>query len=207
MPVFRHPAVPYFSQWADPRFVHRIVEHREDPCLDQTWRTSGFDDPQRYRFWARRLCGLACLRSMLGYWQHHVPNASQLLDQAMHHHAYVVAADGSVGGLYYSRFAHWLLEAFGLVVRIYPRNDVSELINGIGPGSMAMASVSPEIRYPSRPNVHQGGHLVLLHGRDTHGIWFHNPSGITGTQADVYMPCAQFKRFFANRGMVIRSAG
>lgn len=206
MPPFRHHGVPYFSQWSDPTFAQRIVEHREDPCLDPTWRDSGFDDPHHYRFWARRICGLACLRSMLAYWQRPVPNHRQLLEQAIHHRAYVVDHDGAVGGLFYGPFAHWLREAFGLNVRIYPRNTLSDLTRELGPDSMAMASVSAEIRYPLRPNVHQGGHLVLLHGCDGRGIWFHNPSGSAGAQADVRVPRAHFKRFFANRGMVIRTS-
>ncbi len=88
-------------------------------------------------------------------------------------------------------------------VRIYPRNTLADLTRELGPRTMAMASVSAEIRHPLQPNLHQGGHLVLLHGSDSRGVWFHNPSGAAGTQADVHLPRAHFKRFFANRGMVI----
>ena len=63
--------------------------------------------------------------------------------------------------------------------------------------------MSPEIRYPERPNQRQGGHLVLLHGRDRDGVWFHNPSGIAPHQADVYLPSATMARFFAGRGMTL----
>jgi hypothetical protein len=63
--------------------------------------------------------------------------------------------------------------------------------------------VSPEIRYPERPNQSQGGHLILLHGRDRDGVWFHNPSGIAPHQADVYLPFATMARFYAGRGMTL----
>ena len=68
-------------------------------------------------------------------------------------------------------------------------------------------SVSPEIRYPERPNRERGGHLILLHGRDEHGVWFHNPSGVTPRQADVYLPFDTMERFFAGRGMVLTRPG
>jgi predicted esterase len=69
--------------------------------------------------------------------------------------------------------------------------------------TLAIISVSPEIRYPERPNQRQGGHLILLHGRGRDGVWFHNPSGIAPHQADVYLPFETMVRFYAGRGMTL----
>lgn len=69
--------------------------------------------------------------------------------------------------------------------------------------SLAIVSVSPEIRYPWRDNSRKGGHLVLLHGRDAAGVWFHNPSGIGDQQAGVHLPYERFAQFYAQRGMVL----
>ena len=75
-PTLRHAGVPYYSQWGSPEWVRHIVEQQGDPCDDPAWRRSGFDDPERYRFWAKRLCGLTCLESALDYWRiGHAPRA------------------------------------------------------------------------------------------------------------------------------------
>ena len=69
--------------------------------------------------------------------------------------------------------------------------------------TLAIVSVSPEIRYPERPNADQGGHLILLHGRGNGGVWFHNPSGIAPWQADAWLPYETVARFHARRGMAL----
>lgn len=204
--VFRHCGVPYYSQWADPAFARLIVENRADPCLDPTWRTTGFDDEDDYRLWSRRICGLACLRSILAHWQLGRQTHRELLEGALRWGSYVVHPDGRVDGLVYAPFAAWLQGVFGLQVEIYPLNPLHDLTNEISDGAMAIASVSTEIRYPTRESTRRGGHLVLVHGCDATGVWIHNPSGATGTQADVHVSRDDFSRFFANRGMVVRRA-
>lgn len=68
---------------------------------------------------------------------------------------------------------------------------------------MIMASVSPEIASPMKPNKHQGGHLVLIHGADENHIWFHNPSGMPPFQRDATLPIEHAERFHARRGIFI----
>ena len=201
---FRHLGVPYFSQWADPAHARRIVEERVDPCLDPSWSETGFEDEASYRFWARRICGLACLRSVLTHWQRRSPTPRELLRGALAVGAFVQHPDGRVDGLVYAPFARWVEARFGLGVEVLPRVAPEVLAAAIGPAAMAIASVSSEIRWPERPNARRGGHLVLLHGSDAGGVWFHNPSGATGTQCDARLEFDQFARFFAGRGMVVR---
>ena len=201
---FRHQGVPYRSQWVDPTFARRIVEDQVDPCLDPGWPTSGFVDAEDYRFWSRRICGLACLQSVLEHWQYERRTTCELLSDALDWGAYVAHADGRVDGLLYAPFGRWLYSAFGLEVEILPRNPLEDLIGSVDSEAMVIASVSTEIRYPARENSRRGGHLVLIHGHDQVGVWFHNPSGATGTQSDVYLEHTEFSRFFARRGMVIR---
>jgi hypothetical protein len=202
--AFRHQGVPYYSQWADPVFARRIVEHHDDPCLDPSWRSSGFEDADHYRFWARRICGLACLKSILGHWQLCQQTHRDLLDGALRSGSYVVESEGRVNGLLYAPFATWLADAFDLQVEVYPLNPLEDLTAEISNDTMAIASVSSEIRYPLNESTRRGGHLVLVHGCDKSGVWIHNPSGATGTQADAYLSREDFSRFFANRGMVVR---
>jgi hypothetical protein len=116
-------------------------------------------------------------------------------------------ADGGVDGLIYQPFADWV-GAFGVRVDVLREAPLEAIAARLTPETLAIVSVSPEIRYPDRPNQRRGGHLILLHGRDRNGVWFHNPSGIAPHQADVYLPFVTMARFYAGRGMVLgRIAG
>ena len=167
------------------------------------WQRSGFSDPERYRFWAKRLCGLTCLESALDYWRiDHAPRAA-LLDEALRHGVYRMREDGGVDGLIYRPFADWVAGAFGVQVDVLPQAPLEDIAARLNADTLAIVSVSPEIRYPERPNQRQGGHLILLHGRGRDGVWFHNPSGIAPYQADVYLPFDTMTRFYAGRGMTL----
>ena len=206
--TLRHTGVPYYSQWGSPEWVRPIVEEDADPCDDPAWQRSGFTEREHYRFWAQRLCGLTCLESALDFWGiGHAPRAA-LLDEALRHEVYRMREDGGVDGLIYRPFASWAEQAFGLQVEVLPDATLEEIATRIDSGTMAIISVSPEIRRPHEPNAQRGGHLILLHGRDPDGVWFHNPSGIAPYQSDVYMPFATLARFYAGRGLTLtRPAG
>jgi len=199
----RHTQVPYYTQWGSADWVARIVEDGADPCDDANWRQSGFTDPDRYRFWAKRLCGLACIESALDYWGIRRPSRAALLDDALYHRAYRLRSDGGVDVLIYRPFAEWIGAAFGVQIAVLTETSIEDIAARINANAVAMVSVSPEIRYPDRANLHRGGHLVLLHGRDPSGVWFHNPSGVGDQQTDVYLCYEEFDRFFAQRGMIL----
>lgn len=202
-PTLRHAGVPYHTQWGSPEWVRHIVEQNGDPCDDPGWQKSGFSDPERYRFWAKRLCGLTCLESALDYWRIEHPPRAALLDEALARGVYRIRDDGGVDGLIYHPFAAWVQQAFGVRVCVLSEATLEEIASRLNSRTLAVVSVSPEIRYPERPNERRGGHLILLHGRDANGVWFHNPSGIGPQQADVYLPFATMTRFYAGRGMVL----
>jgi hypothetical protein len=200
---FRNLDVPYHSQWASAVHGRRIVEKQADPCDDANWRGSGFGDPEEYRFWARRICGLACLKSLLEFWNIGTRSHASLLASAIASGGYVRHADGRVDGLLYAPFAHWVEAEFGIRVQILGRHSLDELVSSVSDRAMAIASVSSEIRYPNRSGTRRGGHLVLVTGTDDASVWIHNPSGATGTQQDVRIDRGAFQGFFANRGMVV----
>jgi hypothetical protein len=204
--LFRHRDVPYYTQWGSPEWVRPIVEEAADPCDDPAWQRSGFTDHDRYRFWAQRLCGLTCLEAALDYWRIAHPSRAGMLDGALAHGVYRMRDDGGVDGLIYRPFAGWAKHAFGLQVDVLPDVPLREIAARIDRDAVVIVSVSPEIRYPERPNRERGGHLILLHGRNDDGVWFHNPSGVLPQQADVYLPFATMERFFAGRGMVLTRA-
>ena len=115
--------------------------------------------------------------------------------------------DGGVDGLIYRPFASWTEQAFGLQVEVLPEATLEEIAARIDSETLAIISVSPEIRRPDAPNAQRGGHLILLHGRDADGVWFHNPSGIAPYQSDVYMPFSTVARFYAGRGLTLTRPG
>lgn len=199
----RNSGVPYYSQWGSPDWVARIAEQAVDPCEDPAWQRSGFTEPDRYRFWAQRLCGLTCLESALDFWGIEHASRAMLLEDALRHDVYRLREDGGVDGLTYRPFASWAERLFGLQVEVWPEVELEEVAACITSETLAIISVSAEIRRPDNANQERGGHLILLHGRDRDGVWFHNPSGVAPYQADAYLPFATVKRFYARRAMTL----
>ncbi|WP_321887137.1 C39 family peptidase [Paraburkholderia bannensis] len=199
----RHFGVPYYSQWGSPEWVERIVMDDVDPCDDPAWRASGFAQPEQYRFWAKRLCGLTCFESALDYWGiEHAPRAA-MLEEALKHGVYRMREDGGVDGMIYAPFAAWAESAYGVRVEVMTDETIQASAARLSADTLAIVSVSPEIRYPQHPNDSQGGHLILLHGRSDGGVWFHNPSGVKPYQADAWLPYDTVARFHARRGMAL----
>ncbi|WP_118180256.1 C39 family peptidase [Paraburkholderia phosphatilytica] len=196
--------VPYYTQWGSPEWVRAIAEEGADPCDDPGWRRSGFTDAARYRFWSQRLCGLTCLESALDFWGIGHPSQAAMLDDALRRGVYKLRDDGGVDGLIYRPFADWVGDAFGVTVDVLPDVALTAIAESLDRETFAIVSVSPEIRRPERPNTKRGGHLILLHGRDAEGVWFHNPSGVPPWQADARLPFDTMERFYAGRGMVLR---
>lgn len=203
MTGFRHHDVPYFAQWASPAGVRAIVEDGDDPCADPLWREAGFSSEEEYRFWSRRICGLACLQSVLAHWAFDVPSRAELLRAALEWGAYRQVSLDKVEGLTYAPFAQWVTHELGLRAEVHGRLPLADLARHVADRSFVIASVSSEIRYPDRANSRRGGHLVLVHGCDEHGLSFHNPSGIPPYQADAYLDHDTFDRFYAARGVTI----
>ena len=200
---------PYHSQWSDPAWVEAIAVGNVDPCADPTWLKHGFPSEPDYRYWTKRVCGLACLESILDHWCIPRPNRFVLLQEAIRNAVYVPKDDGSVLGLVYRPFATWIGDHFGLSVLPIVCAPLPEFLASIPAGGFGMASVSLEIRHPLHPRVSSsnGGHLVLVLGQENGNVVFHNPSGIPPYQAFATLTIDQFSGFFAGRGMVIEKGG
>ena len=100
-------------------------------------------------------------------------------------------------------FAAWVEAAFGVRVEVMTDEGIEASAARLDANTLAIVSVSAEIRYPERASASRGGHLILLHGRDDGGVWFHNPSGIAPYQSDAWLPYATVARFHARRGMAL----
>ena len=195
---------PYESQWGDLACNAPLIERGESPAGFVDCRTEGYPSEAEYVFWARHVCGLAGLRSVLKAW---IPSAGalpmhELITRAVARGA--LTRDGDeVGGLYYRPFAEWVGDDFGIEAVVHPRIDVPELLAEVRDGRVVFASVSSEIRYPERAATRRGGHLVLVHAFDGETATFHNPSGIGPTAVDARLGVAEFARFSSERGMTL----
>ncbi len=194
-----------FSQYETreliPEFAAGTVAARDDPA----WAGSGAASRDEYAFWARRACGVACLRSILstrtdGPPPRTVPLARELLDAG----AYRIRADGGVDGLVYAPFVEYLDRRWGLSAEVRAPLDLDALVAEIDRGRLVVASVHPAIRHPERASPGRGGHLVLVFDRHGDELVFHNPSGRTEATANAArLPVSTFARFFAGRGIVV----
>lgn len=196
---------PYESQWGDPRCNEALIVRGESPARYHDWSTDGYTSAAEYEFWAAHVCGLACLRSVLRAWrpERGVPPMSRLIEGAVAAGA-LVRRDDTVDGLYYRPFLSWIADEFGIEGEVVERTPTAAFLPLVRPGQVVLASVSPEIRWPERPNERRGGHLVLVHDRAGDRFVFHNPSGIGPTAANATADVATFARFHAERGMVLR---
>lgn len=164
---------------------------------------TGFPDCETYRFWSRRLCGIACLESALDYWGIDRPNRFCLLQEALRANAYRVKDDGTVEGLVYRPFLKWIESRFGILGEVFEHMSIESAARLLCPGGFLVASVSPEIRRPDACQPRKGGHLVLVFGALNGNITFHNPSGVPPFQQSVHLTYENFSRFFSGRGMVM----
>ncbi|MBF9069667.1 hypothetical protein [Streptacidiphilus fuscans] len=206
--------VPYYAQWESPELVEAIIGGRLSAAEDPAWAASGAATPEEYAWWARRLCGMACLRMAL----HHVtgtrpPRALDLAGDYLRAGAYVKRDDGGLGGLIYAPFAAHTSARHPLQVDVRPELTLGEVASLVRGGSLVMLSVHPWVRTPERQPPQRGGHLVLAvgaggaaagTGADDDALFLHNPSGFAGrSQRFVRLTHAELEPFFAGRGVVL----
>ncbi|GGU08680.1 C39 family peptidase [Streptomyces violascens] len=204
----RHPRaihpVPYHSQWASPELVEEIVEGALDAAQDPLWREYGAQTPEEYAWWSWRLCGVACLRMALEYWQGSAPTPMELAEECLAAGAYVRRDDG-LDGLIYAPFAAYAHERWGLKAAARPHLPMAEIPRLIASGNLLMLSVHPSIRELAPAPERRGGHLVLAVGVTEDALVLHNPSGFQGrrSQEFVHVRWADLDRFYAGRGVVM----
>lgn len=201
---YLHKNVPYRSQWGSPEFNERIINNLADPCEDPTWVNAGFSEKDEYRFWSRRICGIACLESILDFTGTPHENRKNMLLDAIHRGAYVVSEENLVKGLIYDPFCKWIYDKYKIKSKIYTNHNLHHVAENISKSIMAIVSVSTEIRAPNMPNSRRGGHLILVCGVDENNIYFHNPSGVPPFQQNACLPIEEAERFHAGRGMLIK---
>ncbi|MFF8574004.1 C39 family peptidase [Streptomyces sp. NPDC015408] len=202
IPSITHP-VPYYSQWESAGLVPEFIAGRLDAADDPLWQKSGADSPDEYAFWARRMCGVACLRMALDFWQRPVPPAVPLVRELCDAGAYVRDGD-SVKGLIYRPFAEHVRARWGLSAETAPDLPAVRVREVVAAGGLALLSVHPTVRTPDVEPPSKGGHLVLAVGVSEEHVVLHNPSGLPGrSQEAAHVPWAGLERFYAGRGVIL----
>ncbi|MEU5424910.1 C39 family peptidase [Streptomyces olivoreticuli] len=201
-PVIKH-RVPYYSQWESAALVPDFVTGIRAAAQDPLWQQSGADTAQEYDFWARRMCGMACLRMALDFWDHPVPPSVPLVRDFVEAGAYVLQGQ-EVKGLIYQPFADHVESRWGLNARSAPQLSVDQVAADVRSGKLVMLSVHPSIRTLEPAPPGRGGHLVLAVGATSEHVLIHNPSGLPGrSQEFAPVPWQDLPRFFAGRGVVL----
>jgi hypothetical protein len=119
-----HPDVPYYSQWESPELVGRFLDGSLRAADDPRWAASGAATPDEYAFWARRVCGLACLKMLLAWQGEPVPTSMALVRRALACGAYVRDGD-RVRGLIYQPFVAWIGAEYGIAAQVMRELPVS----------------------------------------------------------------------------------
>ncbi|MFD3439535.1 C39 family peptidase [Streptomyces sp. NPDC058685] len=201
-PAIQH-AVPYHAQWASPDLVPAIISGAMAAADDPLWPKYGAESPEEYAWWSWRLCGVACLRMALEFWQGTAPTPMALAAECVEAGAYVLREDG-LDGLIHAPFAAYAERRWGLYAesrRDLPATDIPELVAA---GRLLMLSVHPSIRELDAPPPRRGGHLVLATGVTDEHLLIHNPSGFPGpSQQFARVPWEVLDRYYAGRGVVL----
>jgi hypothetical protein len=202
--VTRASGVPYFSQWESADLAARFIDGSLSLADDPKWAASGARTAAEYQYWARKVCGMACLKMILARRGLPVPATMSLVEQALAWQAYIPQGD-RVAGLIYAPFASWVAADYGITAEVAPHLPLERVAELASPDTPVIASVHAWIRWPDRVPPDRGGHLVLVTGAGSGLLRLHNPSGIPpASQRDALVTVADFARFFAGRGVIIR---
>lgn len=197
--------VPYYCQWESPELVAGFLDGSLAAADDPRWAASGARTPREYAFWSFRACGMACLKMLLAARGQPVPPTMRLIERGLACGAYVVDGD-AVHGMIYRTFAGWVSREYGITTEVMPELPVSVLAREAAAGAVVIASVHPWIRWPERTPPAGGGHLVLVTRASDGMLMLNNPSGLPGeSQHGARIRVADFARFFAQRGILVRA--
>ena len=196
---------PYFGQWESRDLFAAILAKDITAGEDPLWPRSGARDAEDYDRWSWHLCGTACLRMALAGLGVEPPPLLDLARAIARHGGYVEQEDGWIRGLIYAGAVTLLEQEYGIASEIVLDRPTEMIPALLEQGATYIASVHPMIRSPTEDPPHRGGHLVLVYAAQGGVLRFHNPSGDTReTQEDVAMPIADFARYHAERGILVR---
>lgn len=198
--------VQYYSQFASPEYAEKVLKHGVALASDPNWEESGAKKVKEYEKWALTTCGMACTAMALDFYLSKQYKTVELAISAQNAGVYIIK-DGELSGLRYQQYVKWLPK-YGLKADLFKRLSLSGIKYLISKGSLAMVSVSPNIRgCQTAPDTQVGGHLVLVTGYNEKQktITISNPSGFVSLSShdNHVLAEAAFNKHFAGRGIAL----
>lgn len=199
--------VPYQCQFPDALRVKDYLENDFKAQNDPHWRTFGFSAAKDVDYWARRGCGIACIKMITAY--NGIPDSfAQLTKKGKNLGGYNVKLDR---GWYYKPLCG-LLREYGIGANSRSYLPITEIAYQLSRQNLAIASVNPQIIRDDEivTSNEKSGHLVLIIGFKIYqgrieGFYLHNPSGQTTEMQDTaFIPLELFKRAYGERGIVVK---
>ena len=199
--------VPYQSQFASPELTDVILENKISGENDRNWSSFGFKNPQEYAFWSLKICGMACLKMILEFYNLSNKSIAALTNEGL-----------NLGGYDLKNNKGWFhkpllkqAKLYGLKGYITARFGVNSICELILKKKFFIASVNPFIiRFDKNiTNAELGGHLVLVIGfrlknGKCEGFFINNPSGKTDdTRTKAFIPMEIFKKAYGGKGIAI----
>lgn len=202
--------IPYYSQWESPELAGKILTGELSPRADPLWRRSGAVSPREYEYWSKKICGMACLKSILKYVRGLDVPSITLAKKCATYGGYQTSGISIHKGLRYKPFTVFIGREYGLTSRFSTNLSVRNIVTEIAKENFVIASVSSSIRDHRSTPRRKGGHLVLITGynlqKGKESLTYHDPSGFyLRSQRNVSISLSDFNKFFARRGIIIEN--
>lgn len=207
--------VPYTCQFASPEYVRDFIHGGRSLEDDPRWVDYGATSPAEYAHWARRSCGVVCIKMAVEALLGEPPSTVMDWVQAG------LAIDGYLTRLRADRPNErvelgWKHDALvqlaadrGLDAARTEGLTLANVSAHIRADRLLVASVSSELGEDG-PVTRRSGHLVLVHGVEVDeageplAVIVHNPSGRTAPyQAAACIPVGRFGQGFSGRAILI----
>lgn len=208
--------VPYVCQYASPDLVRAFVYGERPLESDPGWQAYGAASAEEYAHWARRACGVVCVKMAVDALTRR-PSGSVMdwVRAGLALDGYLVALhpdrrDQPIEkGWKHSALAD-LARTHGLDAELVSGLSISDLPELIRRDYLLIASVSSELGEADHPITRSSGHLVVVLGveLDERGaasaVIVHNPSGRTlAMQAHASIDAERFAQAFSGRGVLV----
>jgi hypothetical protein len=207
--------LPYVCQFASPELVHAFVYGEREIESDPRWAEYGAVDAAEYAHWARRSCGVVCIKMAVEGITGFTPQpVMDWVREGLAINGYLteLRADRPERpiekGWKHASLAE-LAQRHGCPAALIRDVTAADLAAQVRAGRVVIASVSSEMGEDGEI-TRNSGHLVLVIGvaMDAAGriveVIVHNPSGrMSALQCGARLAVERFMRGFSGRGIAI----
>ncbi len=188
--------LPFFAQ--DP-----IEELKTNPESKELYEKY-FSDKTSFEKIIDSACGMYCLKMILKFVKDLTPSTVELAKECMDSGGYVIEENGRLSGMVYKPFKEFIKSKFNLDSEVCSFLSITRIKYEISHRNFVIASVHWDIKDSKNSPKFKGGHLVVITGYDLESLYLNNPGGYeNSSQMNYRISFADFKKFFASRGIVI----